>query len=157
MIKTIIIIFTMLFCLAGCGDIGVNEEQDTDTTIVNCIDKEIPFDSCQEGKLIEYTGEVTELYTHCEFSYEVTECEFGCIEQEEDDGCDHPCDDFDLSQCTEVDTEEYQDKCKGNDLWLMPPVCILNENKTPECLWGTLDIIECENGCVEDENGAHCQ
>lgn len=125
-------------------DADTNSDTDTDTdtdadsdSCEDIICDDVPTDECIEGGfLISYTGEAMCIDDECHYSYEIIECNWGCMVTDEGEACTpYPCDGYSCDSppagyCEET-TENY-DTCFN----YQPGGCYVDENDQPQCAYG---------------------
>jgi hypothetical protein len=90
--------------LTGCMDDIVDiDDSDIDSSLCeDVICDDIPDDACEDGQLLDYTGEANCIEGDCIYDYIATDCEYeqGCYNETE---CWNPCSELD---CTIIPDDE---------------------------------------------------
>jgi hypothetical protein len=143
-----------------------SDSNNTDTTAqleellnsADCLQGEIPSDSCIGGDLYTFSENFTLIDNKCNFSFRVTKCENGCTDTsiwQEEAHCSNDCDDKVCISTTEPICI-YNIQYDKDVLYTYPPglqgVC--RDNRCSS--YGTQNILEekiCENACVINPDG----
>ena len=161
-------IFIMLLVIACSGTGEQPNIFDSDTETEDDIDEcdyitcnNPPDDYCTEdGNLIEYTGEATCIDGDCNYSYEVIECEWGCMIDEEGDECGpDPCVNYICDNPPDNYCVEYPDYDIAYN-YQQEGECYLDDNNQPICQYFTnsdfciltsegLEVCEVINGIAQ--------
>lgn len=171
----IVLAIGMIGCWQADSKSDNNESDDTELTEINCGEDKIPTNECANRNLIEFTGDFSIIDGECIFNSTQTECSIevghlvdrdGVLIQEylsddktcvitpnEDDKCWHPCDEVICDNPEPICTSSRRLQHKEG-----PGRCIESMDRVGSlqeifCEYKTQEIEDCENSCVEVEDG----